>query len=285
MHTGLMILGGVAAAGVVGLTAAGIHENGTLSVTAYDVTLPRLSAAFDGYRIVHLSDLHAKSFGPDQERLVDTVLSLAPDVVLITGDLIDRRRTHTVRQMRPALTLLTRLSAAVPTVRVDGNHEPMSHVGGQFRTLANETDALDITGRSTVLTKDGETLTVIGVPDPVTFRKDFDRWSEQLHALCDPFRDAPRIVLSHRPHVIEHYRTLGDALVLCGHAHGGQWRIPPLGGLFAPDQGILPRYTEGLLRVDDTQILIHRGLGNSGFPFRIGNPPEVIAITLHAPQA
>ncbi len=276
--------GGVAALGVIGLGVAGARENRRLSVTAYDVTLPNLPAAFDGYRFVHLSDLHTASFGRDQDRLVDTVLSLDPEAVLITGDLIDRRRTHFVRQMRPALTVLERLSAAVPTIRVDGNHEPMSHVGARFRALAAQTDAMDTTGRVTVLTKAGATLSVVGVPDPVTVDKDFDRWAAQLHALCDPLRDTPHIVLSHRPHLIDDYRTLGATLVLCGHAHGGQWRVPRIGGLFAPDQGILPKYTEGLLTLDDTQVIIHRGLGNSGFPFRLGNPPEVVAVTLHAPR-
>ena len=279
------ILGGAAALTAVGLTAAGLKENRTLSVTSYDVTLPHLSAAFDGYRLVQLSDLHATAFGSDQEHLVETVLSLSPQAVLITGDLIDRRRTHTERQMQPALTLLTRLSAAVRTLRVDGNHEPMSRVGERFRTLANATDAIDVTGRTAVLTSGGDKLTVVGVPDPVTVQKDLDRWSRRMHELCDPLKGSPRIVLSHRPHLLSHYRTLGEALVLCGHAHGGQWRVPLVGGLFAPDQGILPRHTEGLHRLDDTQILIHRGLGNSGFPFRLGNPPEVVAITLHAPKA
>jgi len=259
----------------------GLCENRRLSVSTHTVSLPALPPAFEGYRLVHLSDLHAAAFGPDQSRLVAAVMAQEPDAVVITGDLIDRRRTHTDDDMRPALTLLRRLSEQVVTLYVDGNHEPLSTCGDRFHELAARTKAIPVTGTTVYLTADGDRLPVIGVPDMAAVGYDADRWKAELHRLCDPHQGGAHLVLSHRPHRTDTYRELGHTAVLSGHAHGGQWRLPFLGGLFAPDQGILPRFTEGLHRLGETQLIISRGLGNSGFPLRLFNPPEIVVITLH----
>ncbi len=277
---GWWIAGGVLTLGAAGVVLGGLCENRRLTVSEYTVTLPSLPAAFEGRRIVQLSDLHAASFGKQQERLVEAVRTLSPDAIVLTGDLIDRRRTKTETDMAPALTLLDRLPTIAPTVRTDGNHEPMSKVGARFRELAAQTATEDATGRAVMLCREGQMLPVIGIPDIAAVDYDADRWQAQMQALCAPFAGAPHLVLSHRPHRVAAYRTLGETVVLCGHAHGGQWRLPFIGGLFAPDQGVFPRYTEGLHRLGDTQMVISRGLGNSGFPLRLFNPPDIVVLTL-----
>lgn len=277
---------GAAAVGTVAVgTAAAVvlaRENSVLTPKAYTVGCKGLPAAFDGMRIVHLSDLHSATFGKNQARLLSMVDTLKPDMVLITGDLIDRRRTVKPDDMIPALTLLQQLQKRVPTIRVEGNHEAVSPVGVQFKAYADRTGAQNVTGRSLPITRGEDTVHVIGIPDIASVQYEEDIWRENLHELCAAHADTFRIVLSHRPQYVNDYANEDLPLVLCGHAHGGQVRLPLIGGLYAPEQGVLPRYTAGKHTQNNTTMIVSRGLGNSGFPLRFGNRPEVGVITLKA---
>lgn len=263
--------------GAVGLAA---RENRALSTRSYVVECVGLPAAFDGLRIVQLSDLHAACFGKDQATLLSVVDSLDADLVLITGDLIDRRRTINEAGMRPALVLLRELAKRVPTVRVDGNHEALSAVGPHFQALAEHTGVQNITGRGLPVRKGDDRLVLLGIPDIASFRFDEDAWRKSMHTICAPYADSFRIALAHRPHYFADYEAEGLPLVLSGHAHGGQVRLPFVGGLYAPEQGVFPKYTAGKHGDNGTQMIVSRGLGNSGFPLRFGNRPEVVVITL-----
>lgn len=261
-------------------SAYSLADTRRLKVSSYTLELPPLPAAFDGLRILHISDLHAASFGKDQKTLLSTAAALSPDLVLITGDLIDRRRTLTEDGMRPALVLLTALAAKYPTIRTDGNHEVMSPVGERFRELAAKTGAQDITGRTLTVRKGDDALVLLGVEDVAKHDYDESRWRGSLRALCAPAADSFRIALAHRPQYLEDYALMGLPLVLSGHAHGGQVRLPFVGGLYAPEQGVLPRLTAGVCEHGNTRMVISRGLGNSGFPLRFMNTPELVLITL-----
>lgn len=277
---GILKTAGTLAAGVV---AAGIAVDGNrhLTVTPYAIGCRDLPPAFEGLRIVHLSDLHASCFGKDQQKLLAVIDGLDPDLILITGDLIDRRRTRTDKDMRPALVLLQQLRQRRPTARVDGNHEVRSLVGRRFRLLADRTGVQNVTDRGLVIRKGDDRLVVIGIPDVACFDYDDSAWQQRMHTLCAPYASSFRIALSHRPQYFDRYVGEGLPLVLCGHAHGGQVRLPLIGGLFAPEQGVLPRYTAGVHTIGDTAMVVSRGLGNSGFPFRFGNRPEIVLLTLH----
>ncbi len=274
-----------AAAAAMGATAVALRENTALTVKHYTVTLPSLPAAFDGLRIVQLSDLHATQFGKDQQQLLSVIDSLDADLVLITGDLIDRRRTVNEKGMRPALVLLSELARRVPTVRVDGNHETLSPVAPHFRALCERTGVQNITGRGLPVRKGDDRLVLLGIPDTAVFQFDEEAWRDTMHTVHAPYKNDFCIALSHRPQYLEDYAQEGFALVLSGHAHGGQVRLPFVGGLFAPEQGILPKYTAGLHNEGNTQMIVSRGLGNSGFPLRFGNRPEVVVITLKTEDA
>ena len=271
-----------AAAAAMGATAVALRENTALTVKHYAVTLPSLPAAFDGLRIAHLSDLHAAEFGKNQKHLLSVIDSLDADLVLITGDLIDRRRTVNEQGMRPALVLLSELAKRIPTVRVDGNHETVSPVASHFRALCEHTGVQNITGRGLPVRKGDDRLVLLGIPDTAAFQFDEEVWRDTMHTIHAPYTNDFCIALSHRPQYLADYAQEGFDLVLCGHAHGGQVRLPFVGGLFAPEQGILPKYTAGLHEDGTTQMIVSRGLGNSGFPLRFGNRPEVVVITLKA---
>ena len=270
--------------GAAATLAAAAHVvrdgNQRLVTISYTLRNPSLPAAFDGLRILHLSDLHAATFGKNQRRLLEVIDHLDADMVFITGDLIDRRRTVSDRSMQPALTLLKELSKRLPTVRVDGNHEPSSGMSARFQALADATAVQNVTGRALTVKKGDDRLVILGVPDMATTNLNEAAWEARMRELCAPYKDEFRLVLSHRPQFFDAYVRAGLPFVFCGHAHGGQFRLPLLGALYAPEQGILPKLTQGLHRRGNTQMLINRGLGNSGFPIRFGNYPEIGVITL-----
>lgn len=276
------VLGGVAAAGAAGV----LHrENTHLTVSRYDVASDRLPRSFDGLRLLHLSDLHAATFGKNQKHLLQLIDSLHADMAMITGDLIDRRRTLTEQKMQPALTLLRELSRRMPVLRVDGNHETCSCLREQFTASAAKAGAQNVTGRALTVRKGNDSFAVVGLPDISDFCYDEKEWTRTVHQLCAPHTGTFYVALSHRPQYLDTYASEGLPLVLCGHAHGGQVRLPVIGGLYAPEQGILPQYTSGSHTKGQTQMIVSRGLGNSGFPFRFCNRPEPVLITLHADRA
>lgn len=135
----------------------------------------------------------------------------------------------------------------------------------------------------------GEKITLIGVKDP-SFSSDYLFHDEeaimesQLKALVDK-DDGFTLLLSHRPELFDVYVTCNADLVLSGHAHGGQFRLPFIGGLAAPNQGLFPKYDAGLFSEGKTKMLVSRGIGNSIFPFRVNNRPEIILIELQTDGA
>jgi len=276
---GFWIKAGLAASAIG--AAAVIRDGNTRTVTvSRTLRHPSLPAAFDGLRILHLSDLHAARFGKGQRDLLAAVDQVQADIAVITGDLIDRRRTVSDRDMAPALELLRGLQHRMPTVRVDGNHEPRSGVSARFRQLADSTGVQNVTGRALTLKRNGEALVLLGVPDMVTTDLNCEAWEEQMQRLAAPYADRFRIALSHRPQFLKAYARAELPFVLCGHAHGGQFRLPLVGPLYAPEQGVFPSYTAGIHRAGNTQMIISRGLGNSGFPVRFLNHPELGVLTL-----
>ncbi len=273
------------AAAAVGAAGIAVRENRTLSVKAYTVVCDGLPMAFDGLRILHLSDLHAASFGKDQQALLSVVDSMEADIALITGDLLDRRRTVDEKGMRPALILLQELAKRMPTVRVEGNHEALSAVGQRFCMLADRTGAQNVTGRGLTVRKGEDHVVLLGVPDIASLQYDEDAWRTRLRTLYAPYAKSFCIALAHRPHYFKDYEDAGLPLVLSGHAHGGQVRLPFVGGLYAPEQGVLPKYTAGVHGENGTTMVVSRGLGNSGFPLRFGNRPELVLITLKTAES
>lgn len=275
------IAGAAVAAASIGAGVVVVDGNTHLTVTEHELAFETLPDSFDELRILHLSDLHAASFGKDQKKLLALIDTLDIDMALITGDLIDRRRTKEDEDMLPALTLLKELSSRFPTVRVDGNHEVRSIAAERFRFLADRTGAQNVTGRGITVKKGNDRLAIVGVPDVATVDYDEDAWRYRMREVYAPYKNEFCIALSHRPQYFPDYIKTGLPLVLCGHAHGGQVRLPVVGGLFAPEQGILPKYTAGVHEDNGTIMVVSRGLGNSGFPIRFANRPELVVLTLH----
>ena len=251
-----------------------IYNNHHLTVSRYE--LPGITDA----RIVQLSDLHWALFGRDNCRLVALVAQQKSDIIVITGDLLDKRIPNRVK----SLSLLRQLAAICPVYYVRGNHE----------VYLNDRQYLEDVGKTGAVYLENEKseimgMTLIGLDDASVCgsrdyesQKAFIDW--QLDRLAGE-RHAYTILLSHQPQHLDSYGEHEIDLVLCGHVHGGQFRLPFIGGIYGPQQGLFPKYDSGLHYDNGTAMVLSRGLGNSLFPFRLNNFPEIVVIDLKKREA
>lgn len=239
-----------------------------ITSTYYTYTTPKLPQSFKGFRICHLSDLHNKLFGKNNSRLLESVASGSPDIIVITGDLVDERHSDP----EPTLDTLEALCEIAPVYYVCGNHEKKLTKTEQAYLFSS----LEEMG---VTLLDSKVVELYIGYDSISLGGVFDGDSTKKLPL---FEDDGRlnILLYHKPGEFDAYKALGADLVLSGHAHGGQVRIPFIGGAIAPDQWLFPKYSEGSHTVGEITNIISRGLGNSLIPLRVNNPPEVVFITL-----
>lgn len=250
---------------------------GNLRFQTTRITLPasRLPAAFDGYTIALVADLHNHPWG---DRLTDAIRRENPDLIALCGDLIDSFRTNT----DTAAAFAKEAVKIAPVYYVTGNHEACAAQTPALLRALEEAGVTVLNDAWQTLSRGGETIRIAGVRDPA-YRGGRQAATEAaLRYVLEG--DAYTILLSHRPELLALYAAHGADLVLTGHAHGGQVRLPWLGGLVAPDQGLFPRYTEGVYRQEQTAMVVSRGLGNSVIPIRVNNPPELVIVTLECAE-
>lgn len=241
-----------------------IWGNVTVGLTKYEIYEENLPAAFDGYRIAHVSDLHNSGLW---EQVIEQLRQAQPDIIVITGDIVDSRKTD----VQISLDFAAETVKIAPCYYVTGNHETRL-AKDAFDSLLEGLMDLGVTVLSNeqmLLEKDGVQIALIG-----------HGWGEtdEMGTLSD--FAGYRILLSHQPEAFADYAAAEYDLVFSGHAHGGQFRLPLIGGLYAPGQGILPEYDSGVYTEGRTDMVVSRGIGNSGFPIRFNNRPEVILLTL-----
>lgn len=251
--------------------------NTALVVTELTVTSTRLPQGFDGFCIVQISDLHNEEFGEENSRLVEMLAETAPNCIILTGDLVDSRRTD----VEIALSFGRQAAALAPTYYVTGNHEARIGQLEKLKAGLEEAGVTVLENESVTFTQGGETITLAGVEDFGLCGGTEQAFRQTLEGLL-PGKDPYTVLLSHRPEYFSLYCQLGFDLVLAGHAHGGQFRLPGVGGLWAPGQGLFPTYDAGLYQEGSTAMVVSRGLGNSLFPFRLNNRPEIVVVTLRA---
>ena len=272
----------VVAAILFALIAWIIWGNTALELSTYTISSSKLPQSFDGYRIAHVSDLHNAEMGKDNETLLTMLRDADPDMIAITGDLIDSRNTD----IEVALQFVREAVKIAPCYYVTGNHEARISEYDELKEAMEAAGVTVLKDAQTEISLTGEFITLIGVNDP-SYQTDYlfgdaktvmNTKLEELHTEQDRFT----ILLSHRPELFDTYADHSIDLVLSGHAHGGQFRLPFIGGLVAPNQGLFPEYDAGIYTEGNTNMLVSRGIGNSILPFRINNRPEVILIELQA---
>ncbi len=266
-------------------------------LTRYTVRTAR--AAFDGFRIAHVSDLQSEYFGADQQRLAKTVKAASPDIIVFTGDLADRNHTD----YEASLAAMRELTAIAPVYFVNGNHE-LALPENCISQMYDEMDAMGVHrlfDRRETITRGEERMVLLGISEETLYAAKgvrpgddqpgrtytaFDTGviTEAVERLTEGLRaEDLAVLLVHEPQYLDAYASAAGGrldLIFAGHAHGGQIRLPFTEGLFAPGQGILPKLTSGIHSRGKTSMVISRGLGNSVFPFRVFNRPEVVVCEL-----
>ena len=245
----------------------------------------KLPEAFEGFKILQISDLHNKEFGKDQAVLLRNIEKAEPDIIVVTGDLIDSRRTNVDKAMdfiRGAVKL-------APVYYVTGNHEGLTEEYPELEKQLIQTGAILLKNKLIQIKYKGAAINLAGINDPLyeMITGNYNEYSEkqileeQLEGIKEDRAERYTVLLAHRPEFIDTYAQYGIDLVFSGHAHGGQFRLPFIGGLIAPGQGLFPKYTSGKYNKKNTTEIVSRGLGNSIIPLRVFNRPQIIVCTLN----
>lgn len=258
-----------------------LWHNQAIGITQYVYTDTRIPASFSGTKILQVSDLHNWD---SKGRVSQKIAELDPDLILITGDLIDRRDTE-LTQVEEQVEEWVNVA---PVVYVNGNHEALSAHNDALRTGLVELGVEVLEDEWITLNEFGESMTLLGLNDPALFQGEGNylfadnehRTLTQLERMRDEVGEGFVILLSHRPELMDVYVKAEIPLVFTGHAHGGQFRVPFIDGLVAPNQGFFPTYDGGIYVEDQTTMIVSRGLGNSIVPLRINNPPELVLVEL-----
>ena len=255
-------------------------DNTALRTDSLTYTSTALPAEFDGLRIVQLSDLHNREFGKNNQRLYAAVKQAAPDLIFLTGDLVDEYAEAPIPYAKAAGKAL---SAIAPTYYVTGNHE-WAHGNAaveELKTVLRESGVTVLSNQFVPLERNGQTIFIAGIDDPNGYagqKSPEEVAGEVKEAASDGFW----LLMAHRNNLFDgEYCRLGADLVLSGHGHGGIWRLPFTDGLLGAGGQLLPSFTNGFYCCTDgheAQVFVTRGLG--GIP-RLFNHPQVAVLTLH----
>lgn len=241
------------------------YQNHHLVRTDYIYSSELVSDSLSGFRIVQISDLHNEVFGKDSENLVKMVRDAKPDIIVFTGDIVDSRHTD----FYAALLFTSKAVEIAPCYYVTGNHEWRFEIEernilfkGMMEQGVNIIEDMEV---------DFNGFTLVGISDASLL-------DNELKNMTYP--DRLEVALCHKPQYFDFYSESDADLILSGHAHGGQFRLPFIGPVLSPGQGFFPKLAEGMHELNGTTMIVSRGLGNSRFPFRLFNYPEVVVVTL-----
>jgi len=242
------------------------YELNAVFIRTYTVLIRGLPKALEDFTILHISDLHAKEFGREQSRLVKIIKEHQFDMIALTGDLIDHKKPDA----RPAVNLMRELKDK-PAFFVTGNHERWVKTNLVEALVAE--GVVHLQNQAVKLEQGKEDIWVVGVEAPHAA----GHVGKALLPIDDP---APKILLAHSPNIFNSAARHDIDLVLVGHTHGGQVRIPGLRALYAPGQGLWPKYDHGLFSLGKTTMVVSAGLGESSFSIRVAMRPEIVLVKL-----
>ncbi|MDE5977561.1 MAG: metallophosphoesterase [Turicibacter sp.] len=266
-------------------------EQEFFSISIYRTTTDKLSLNQGPLRVIQLSDLHAKRFGSSNQRLIQTILRLNPDMIVVTGDMV----TSTDQDGKPFLEVAQALVSKCPIFYIEGNHE----LTAKYDTLNKENKWYDyylqtlkeigvclLVNEKKKIMIDQEEIMVYGLTVPLTYyhavpseisKQQSAQVEEDLSDVFPPVdKQSFNILLAHQPFLASLYEAYGFDQVYCGHVHGGVIRLPFLGGLLSPERKFFPKYSEGIYQLGETKMIVSRGLGR----FRLFNRPEIVVVEM-----
>lgn len=255
------------------------YENNYLQVSNYTIKSARLPADFNNYKIVHISDFHNTTSKKLTADLIQEIKNCKPNLIALTGDLIDAKKID----IETAISFIKEINTLAQIYYVTGNHEASINNYDELKEKLENNNVIVLDDKVEKIKVNDSEINIVGINDPQMAHNGYFEDSvivkeELIQIQYD--KNNFSILLSHRPELVKTYAENSFDLVLSGHAHGGQIRIPFIGGLVAPNQGLFPKYTSGIYEEDKTKMLVSRGIGNSILPFRINNRPELVVIEL-----
>ncbi len=260
--------------GLVLFFICGISDS--LGVTEYEAYSTSLPEAFDGFRILQISDLQNSM----QPEILPLARKIKPDIIVLTGDTFYHKMKNETFEW--TIDLLKQLSQTAPVYSVSGNHDRWNPDFRNNLLLMQEAGVINLENVSETIEKNGGTISIVGISDPDTMddREADMTVLEYLQRVQSS--SGFDILLFHRANQLGLLKSRGFELVLSGHLHGGQFRLPFTGGLLSPEGKWFPKYDAGLFRIDDTTTaIVSRGIGNTFIVPRLYDPPELVMVTLH----
>lgn len=258
-----------------------VWGNSALMISELTIKNGRIPSSFSGFRIAQVSDLHNVEFGEDNEKLLSMLESCEPDIILITGDLVDSRRTD----IEIGIAFAKKATMIAPTYYVTGNHEARIDEYEELIKGFQQAGVHVLQNESVLLEQSGEAIAIAGIEDP-SFSTDYlfgDSETVTKYILSELLdENIYTVLLAHRPELFSTYVECKADLVFSGHAHGGQFRLPFVGGVVAPNQGLFPEFDAGLYSEQSTDMVVSRGIGNSILPVRVNNRPEIVLVELQS---
>ena len=273
----------IAVIGIASIFGWVIWGNTTVKTTKYTIENSRIPEKFSGYRIAQVSDLHNTEFGTGNRQLLRKLKKAEPDIIVITGDLIDSGETN----VQIATDFCKEALKIAPVYYVSGNHDVWAE---EYLQLCDELMKIQVNvlnDRPERIWVDDDSIFLVGIqdlesrkllPEETQALYDSDKMDKLIQDLIPT--DRYTVLLSHRPEFFTEYVESGVDLVLTGHAHGGQIRVPFIGGIYAPYQGFFPEYDSGTYTQNQTTMVVSKGLGNGTPVPRINNPPEIVIVEL-----
>jgi len=263
------------------------YYNRHLVISNYKINDPRWPATINGWRLVQLSDIHNQATeGPGNNKIINSVQKLQPDIITITGDLFDGDRTNIPNNLQ----LVKRLTSIAPVYVVLGNHEFANDDYIRLIQLVEEAGARVIRNELVTINDKNTPIMIIGLDDPaawgwpLSYKAQTQLTAQTLNKIMTSLEfdsTAPRLILAHRPELWSQYLLANPLIILSGHTHGGQIRLPLIGAIYVPNQPLLAQYDEGIFAIANSYLIISRGLGNSFINCRFNNYPEIITIDFY----
>lgn len=257
------------------------YENNKLQVSNYNIISENIPVDFNNYRIVQISDFHNTKSKLLTNDLIEQIKEQKPNIIVLTGDLIDAKKTD----VEVVINFIKEINDVAPIYYVTGNHEASVSSYTKLKEQLLENKVLILDNKTEVLKTNESEINLIGIDDPRMVNEYVVSDSEITKSELDNVKydkNKYSILLAHRTELFDTYAQKELDLILTGHAHGGQIRIPFIGGVVAPNQGFFPKYTSGIFKKNKTTMVVSRGIGNSIIPFRINNRPELVVITLNS---
>lgn len=259
-----------------------------IDVTKYTISNKKIPEEFNGFKIVQLSDFHSQGYRDTTEKLISKVKDINPDIIVMTGDMV----SWDMEDIEEVKILIKSLVEVYPIYYIDGNHEHLAEISRPGRYVAfnefmQELGVTTIKNDYVEIYKGNKSINLYGINLPLDGATGLYVNRFQLEenyvekTLSEADKEKFNILLAHTPTFIKQYSQWGADLVLSGHMHGGIVRIPFTNiGLLSPGRTIFPRYAAGKFKVNDTTMIVNRGIGTSSFKLRVFNNPEIAVITL-----